>query len=308
MSVSIDRVYQTVLTIVNKEGVAYIMPQEFNLYANQAQIEIFEKYFYDEYRDNIKPPVKGHYTSENITEKLAIFNREDNLVETYFKSGVWKFEAPSTTFTVGATSEQLDTASSTDVWTLGSAFNSISANNIKLFTDAAGANEYFGDYEVYTIGSTKYIFSSTDIEDLYAFNITQGATKHVPYKLIGLYNNGINIAEVDREKISFLLRSPLTTPSASQPVYYRVNETDGDLSDVKIYPNTVNGVSAYYIRKPIDPNWAVDDADKVDFELHPSEFPELVIKILAYVGVTINRGDIAQFAQGEEVKIANTQQ
>jgi len=308
MSVSIDRVYQTVLTIVNKEGVAYIMPQEFNLYANQAQLEIFEKYFYDEYRDNIKPPVKGHYTSENITEKLAIFNREDNLVETLYKSGVWKFEAPSTTFTVGATNQLLAAASSTDVWNLPSSFDSISANNIKLFTDSAGANEYFGDYEIYAIGDSKFIFSSVSITGLYAFNITQGAVKHTPYKLIGLYSNGINISEVDREKVSFLLRSPLTTPSSSQPVYYRVNETGGELSDVKIYPNTINGVSAYYIRKPIDPSWAVADADKVDFELHPSEFPELVIKILAYIGVTINRGDIAQFAQGEEVKIANTQQ
>lgn len=308
MSVAIDRVYQTVLTIVNKEGLAYIMPQEFNLYANQAQLEIFEKYFYDEYRDNVKPPVKGHYTSENITEKLSIFNREDNLVETNYKSGIWKFEAPSTTFTKGATTQTLGAADSTDVWNLSSSFNSISANNIKLFTDSAGTTEYFGDYEVYAIGDAKFIQSTVDINGLYVYNITQGSVKHTPYKLIGLYTNGINIAEVDREKVSFLLRSPLTTPSASQPVYYRVNETGGELSDVKIYPNTINGVSAYYIRKPIDPKWTVDDADKVDFELHPSEFPELVIKILTYVGVTINRGDIAQFAQNEEVKIANTQQ
>ena len=45
--VYIDRVYQRVLSIANKEQRGYITPQEFNLYANQAQMDIFEQYFYD---------------------------------------------------------------------------------------------------------------------------------------------------------------------------------------------------------------------------------------------------------------------
>ena len=47
MAVSIDNVYQKVLAIANKEQRGYITPQEFNLFANQAQMEIFEQYFYD---------------------------------------------------------------------------------------------------------------------------------------------------------------------------------------------------------------------------------------------------------------------
>ena len=47
MPVSIDTVYQRVLTLANKEQRGYITPQEFNLLANQAQMEIFEQYFYD---------------------------------------------------------------------------------------------------------------------------------------------------------------------------------------------------------------------------------------------------------------------
>jgi hypothetical protein len=47
MAVSIDTVYQRVLTLANKEQRGYITPQEFNLLANQAQMEIFEQYFYD---------------------------------------------------------------------------------------------------------------------------------------------------------------------------------------------------------------------------------------------------------------------
>ena len=47
MAVSIDRVYQKVLALANKEQRGYITPQEFNLFADQAQMEIFEQYFYD---------------------------------------------------------------------------------------------------------------------------------------------------------------------------------------------------------------------------------------------------------------------
>ena len=43
----IDTVYQTVLAIANKEQRGYITPQEFNLFANHAQADIFEQYFCD---------------------------------------------------------------------------------------------------------------------------------------------------------------------------------------------------------------------------------------------------------------------
>jgi len=47
MAISVDTVYQKVLAIANKEQRGYITPQEFNLFADQAQKEIFEQYFYD---------------------------------------------------------------------------------------------------------------------------------------------------------------------------------------------------------------------------------------------------------------------
>lgn len=47
MSINIDSVYQTVQALANKEQRGYITPQEFNLFANQAQQDIFEQYLYD---------------------------------------------------------------------------------------------------------------------------------------------------------------------------------------------------------------------------------------------------------------------
>ena len=47
MAVNVDTVYQKVLALANKEQRGYITPQEFNLFASQAQLDIFENYFYD---------------------------------------------------------------------------------------------------------------------------------------------------------------------------------------------------------------------------------------------------------------------
>ena len=45
--VNIDNVYQKVLALSNKEQRGYITPQEFNLMANKAQLEIYDSYFHD---------------------------------------------------------------------------------------------------------------------------------------------------------------------------------------------------------------------------------------------------------------------
>ena len=46
MAINIDTVYQRVLAIANKEQRGYITPQQFNLFANQVQFDIFEDYFF----------------------------------------------------------------------------------------------------------------------------------------------------------------------------------------------------------------------------------------------------------------------
>jgi hypothetical protein len=45
--VNVDTVYQKVLALANKEQRGYITPQEFNLFADLAQKEVLEQYFYD---------------------------------------------------------------------------------------------------------------------------------------------------------------------------------------------------------------------------------------------------------------------
>ena len=78
MAVSIDTVYQRVLTLANKEQRGYITPQEFNLLANHAQMEMFERYFYDIDQFNKASGNINEYSEplEILDEKISIFEVE----------------------------------------------------------------------------------------------------------------------------------------------------------------------------------------------------------------------------------------
>ena len=49
-------------------------------------------------------------------------------------------------------------------------------------------------------------------------------------------------------------------------------------------------------------------AKSYNFELHPSEFQELVVTILAYAGVVIKQADVVGFAQSKEQEFQATDQ
>jgi hypothetical protein len=76
MAVSVDTVYQRVLAIANKEQRGYITPQEFNLFANQAQMDVFEQYFYD-----INQVGRGPGNSTEYSNHIDILNEKINLFE-----------------------------------------------------------------------------------------------------------------------------------------------------------------------------------------------------------------------------------
>jgi hypothetical protein len=73
--VSVDTVYQRVQAILNKENRGYMTPQEYNLLANQAQLEIFEQYFYDLSQFNRAGEITNEYANiiSNIREKISLF-------------------------------------------------------------------------------------------------------------------------------------------------------------------------------------------------------------------------------------------
>ena len=82
MAVSVDTVYQRVLVLANKEQRGYITPQEFNLLANHAQMEIFEQYFYDIKQHNRVPGNMQEYSDplSVLYEKIGEFEVDQDEV------------------------------------------------------------------------------------------------------------------------------------------------------------------------------------------------------------------------------------
>jgi|TARA_R100000081_G_scaffold1220_1_gene725 hypothetical protein len=81
--VNVDTVYQRVLALANKEQRGYITPQEFNLFANQAQMDIFEQYFFDLDQALRSMGNKTNHADKVsiVEEKLQIFEQTDGQAE-----------------------------------------------------------------------------------------------------------------------------------------------------------------------------------------------------------------------------------
>ena len=88
MAISVDTVYQRVQSILNKENRGYLTPQEFNLFANQAQLEIFEQYFFDLNQYSRLPKNDTEYSNlvDTINERISKFKKSATLtyVTSYF--------------------------------------------------------------------------------------------------------------------------------------------------------------------------------------------------------------------------------
>jgi len=121
------------------------------------------------------------------------------------------------------------------------------------------------------------------------------------------------VEETSNKKILYINKSPLTKPTAKNPMFVRHE------GGIVVYPTTgISSLLLSYIRKPADPKWVggttngqivaqSSASDYQDFELHTSEFHELVIKILAYTGVIVRAGDIAQAAAAKEQQIIQSE-
>ena len=104
--VYIDTVYQRVLAIANKEQRGYITPQEFNLYANQAQMDIFEQYFYD-----LNAFSRMHGNETEYSDMVNILDEKISPFEKWKQSG-----------TVSGNEITLSAATPNPVYRLGTVF------------------------------------------------------------------------------------------------------------------------------------------------------------------------------------------
>jgi hypothetical protein len=149
--------------------------------------------------------------------------------------------------------------------------------------------------------------------------ITQSAGQYsVPTNLqeLGLvvYNNR-EAQRIQPYEIYTTNESPLTAPSAYYPVYTYEN------GKITLYPSTLTGaVKLNYLKFPLDVKWnfnidpnlghyVYNSVGSVDFEIHKSDQPILVNKILEYAGVmTKDQLVMTLGMQNEQQANANSKQ
>ena len=234
MSISVDTVYQRVLSILNKEQRGYVTPQEFNLFANQAQLDLFEQYFYD---INQFGRIPGNNTE--YSDMLNILNEKINI-----------FESSAVPGRVGL-----------------------------YFTFPP---------DMYRLGTVVYKNETTN-----SFGVTS--------------TEAIEAERINANEFLYINSSPLTKPQNIRPIFVANSNGIRIYGDSEITENT--DVEIQYIRKPAKVEWkyqtifgeALYDATySVNFELHPSDETELVIKILELAGLLVKDLSVYQIANSEE--------
>jgi hypothetical protein len=105
-----------------------------------------------------------------------------------------------------------------------------------------------------------------------------------------VYNNR-EVQRIQPHDLYTTNASPLTAPTSFYPVYTYENR------NIKLYPSTLTStITVNYLKFPVDIKWAFtidpnlghyiyDPINSVDFEIHKSDQPLLVNRILEYAGV-----------------------
>ena len=312
MAINVNTVYQTVLLILNKEQRGYMTPLEFNKTGAQAQLEIFENYF-DSLNQQIRIPQTDTDYADRVSsldEKISIFKEFGNAT---FSNN--SFNLPSQFSGSGITNTTTNPAVTTAA-TVAYVLQNVTAAQvadsvISVFQDGSLLAE-----TDYSITGTTVTFASQPVT--LNLPITAILTPKEFYKLGTVqFQTGAlfsqEVERVTRSALFHLLSSKLTQPSTTYPIYIYEN------NKLTIYPTSIQtGVSVAYIRKPLNPVWSFsvnaannaytfDEGGSQNFELHPAEQTELVLKILLYSGIVINDPTIIQAAAAQVQQEQNNQ-
>ncbi len=297
MAVSVDKVYRTVLLILNKEQRGYLTPDEFNKIGTQVQLEMFNEYF-EELNQQLRVPENdSEYANrvQNIQEKLAYFKVTPKTLE-YVNSSENYFKLPSTENIVGQ--QSFTTVNNKSLYYFTSISSEIVLNSrLKVYLDGVLANEGT-DYQIDPSG---FFINLLTIPSS-VFPIEIEAFDSDFYKLgTVIYNDTTDVERIDRNNFLLVNKSKLTCPTKQSPLYVFEN------NNLFVYPNTITDkVKASYIKKPMNVNWGFTStanngfifqaSTSVNFELAPTEQTALIVRILLYAGVIVKDYQMVQLA------------
>ena len=327
MASIINTVRATVLSIANKNNYGYITPNDFNLYAKQAQLDIFEDYFYQYNSWIVKQNARvsgSDYADiiKGLVEVIDSFSSTKGLINT----GINLFDLPDDYYLIDKIN-YYPNLTATGTLTFGSIGNTLidsAANFINggqvapgqlIVNTTAGGLYSGGSAFVVSVDSNTQLTISTN-------NFFTGSFEGTSYSILS--TKGITeIERVSQNKIFYLNSSPLTTPGLSFPAYVLGGANNINTGNtITVYPEsivTAGTVVSQYIRYPKDPNWTYatlaageplfdeSASDYQDFELPLSDQVNLINKILQYAGMSIREISLTQFGQAQE-QMDDTQQ
>jgi hypothetical protein len=304
----INEVRNTVLSVLNKNNYGYISPSDFNLYAVNAQMEIFEEYF-SNYNKAINMENARMAGSDYAEIEGPIAETIEGFLVTNFLShitgNIYNVPSPVTTGDTAyyilkmlCHTKELVSGTNTNLIALGLADSSAS-----FLSD--GISE--GDIVINT--STNAVARVVGVVSNAAIILTADIFNNVFENYLIISKAATEAEKVSVGKITMLNNSLLTKPNNMFPSY--TLESD----KIKIYPETINEngkVEAVYFRHPLPPKWTFitlangepvfdqSQPDYQDFELPIEDVYRLVMKILQYCGMSIREAEVAQFGMIQE--------
>lgn len=164
MSVNVDTVYQRVLAILNKEQRGFLTPQEFNLFANQAQMDIFEQYFYD-----VNQFGRIHGNDTEYSDMLNILNEKINLFATSasLAYSVDHFPRPADMYRLGTiiyNNTEAERVNKNEYLYIKASPIAAPGDAFPIFTEYNEGYNVFGNNEITTGVTCQYIKTPTDAE------------------------------------------------------------------------------------------------------------------------------------------------
>lgn len=157
MAVSVDTVYQRVLAILNKEQRGYLTPAEYNLFANQAQLDIFEQYFYDLNQFSRLPGNSTEYSDmvDILEEKISIF---ETFGTTTYANGYWP--EPTDLYRLGSVvynGSEVEHVNKNEYLYVTSSPLSKPTNDFPIYTRDASGIKVYGASEITTGVTFQYV-------------------------------------------------------------------------------------------------------------------------------------------------------
>jgi hypothetical protein len=305
----INEVRNTVLSILNKNNYGYISPSDFNLFAAQAQMEMFEEAFSAYNKLSVGQNMKQMYEGygdilQTYEELLEIFNVTKPLSN--YLGNV--YYSPSL-ITTGDSSYLI---SRVICYPTQYAFGSNTTVVSGQLVDAAASFNTLGIVagDVVVNSTTNQIAQVIQVVSSTVININNDIFT-IPGEGFAIYkaSSAVEAEKITQDKLVLLNTSLLTASSVLFPTY----SLQGD--KITVMPPSyrlIGQVVMNYFRYPLAPKWTYinllggepvfdqTQPDYQDFELPIDYEYKLVTKILEYAGMSIRETEVAQFGMAQQ--------